>query len=137
MDKKQTGYESIDEYIADFPEDIQKRLQDMRATIKAAAPEATEKISYQMPTFYLNGNLVHFAAFKNHIGFYPVPSGIEAFKEELSVYENSKGGVRFPLNKPLPLDLVTRIVRFRVAENLKNAELKARKKKKPLANAVK
>ena len=137
MDKKHTGYESIDEYIADFPEDIQKRLRDMRATIKAAAPEATEKISYQMPTFYLKGNLVHFAAFKNHIGFYPVPSGIEAFKEELSAYENSKGGVRFPLSKPLPLDLITRIVRFRVAENQKTAELKARSKKKPLANAVK
>jgi uncharacterized protein YdhG (YjbR/CyaY superfamily) len=129
MDRNKAGYGSIDEYIATFPGDVQKKLQEMRTTIKKAAPEATEKISYQMPTFYLHGNLVHFAAFKNHIGFYPVPSGIEAFREELSAYENSKGGVRFPFSKPLPLDLITRIVRFRVAENLKNAELKARKKK--------
>jgi uncharacterized protein YdhG (YjbR/CyaY superfamily) len=123
-------YSSIDEYIATFPEDIQKKLQDIRATIKAAAPEAQEKISYQMPTYFLQGNLVHFAAFKNHIGFFPVPSGIEAFKDELSAYESSKGGVRFPLNQPLPLELITRIVKFRVAENLKHAELKVGKKKR-------
>jgi uncharacterized protein YdhG (YjbR/CyaY superfamily) len=123
-------YSSIDEYIATFPEDIQKKLQNIRATIKAAAPEAQEKISYQMPTYFLHGNLVHFAAFTNHIGFFPVPSGIEAFKDELSVYETSKGGVRLPLNQPLPLELITRIVKFRVAENLKHAELKAGKKKR-------
>jgi len=123
-------YSSIDEYIATFPEDIQKKLQDIRATIKAAAPEAQEKISYQLPTYFLQGNLVHFAAFKNHIGFFPVPSGMEAFKDELSAYETSKGGVRFPLNQPLPLELINRIVKFRVAENLKHAELKAGKKKR-------
>lgn len=110
---------TIDEYIAAFPSEVQERLQAMRATIHAAAPEATEKISYQMPTFYLHGNLVHFAAFKNHIGFYPVPSGIEAFREELSAYPQGKGSVQFPFDRPLPLDLVSRIVKFRVEENLK------------------
>jgi uncharacterized protein YdhG (YjbR/CyaY superfamily) len=130
MKSTSVTYSSIDEYIATFPEDIQKKLQNIRATIKAAAPEAQEKISYQLPTYFLKGNLVHFAAFKNHIGFFPVPSGMEAFKDELSVYETSKGGVRFPLNQPLPLELITRIVKFRVAENLKHAELKAGKKKR-------
>ena len=121
---------SIDEYIARFPEDIQDKLQEMRATIKAAAPAAQEKISYQMPTFYLNGNLVHFAAHTSHIGFYPAPSGIEAFKNELAGYKNSKGAVQFPLDQPLPLNLVAEIVKFRVAENIKQAESKAGKKKK-------
>jgi uncharacterized protein YdhG (YjbR/CyaY superfamily) len=102
----------------------------MRATIKAAAPDATEKISYQMPTFALKGNLVHFAAYKNHIGFYPAPRGIEAFKDELSKYKGAKGSVQFPIGEPLPLDLITRIVKFRVAENLKNAAEKSQKKKK-------
>jgi len=111
-------YQTINEYIATFPPETQELLQAMRAAIHAAAPEATEKISYQMPTFYLNGNLVHFAAFKNHIGFYPVPSGIEAFREELAVYPQGKGSVQFPFNRPLPLDLVRRIVQFRVTENL-------------------
>jgi uncharacterized protein YdhG (YjbR/CyaY superfamily) len=101
----------------------------MRATIKETAPEATEKISYQMPTFYLNGNLVHFAAFKSHIGFYPVPTGIEKFKKELSVYKTTKGAVQFPLDQPLPLDLVRKIVKFRVAENLRKAEEKSHQKK--------
>ena len=113
-----------------FLPDIGKKLQEMRATIKAAAPAAQEKISYQMPTFYLNGNLVHFAAHTSHIGFYPAPSGIEAFKRELAGYKNSKGAVQFPINEPLPLDLVTKIVKFRVEENLKIAESKASKKKK-------
>lgn len=130
MQNESASFGSIDEYIATFPEDIQKKLQTVRETIKAEAPEAQEKISYQMPTFYLHGNLVHFAAFKNHIGFFPIPSGIEAFKQELSAYETSKGGIRFPFNQPLPLDLITRMVKFRVAENLKKAELKAQKKKK-------
>lgn len=111
-------FQSIDDYIATFPEDIQPILKTLRATIKAAAPEATEKFSYQLPTFFLNGNLVHFAAFKNHIGFYPTPSGIEAFKEELSVYKGAKGSVQFPIDEPLPLELVSRIVQFRVAENV-------------------
>src|SRR5215510_7334356 len=121
MESKKVGFASTDEYIASLPEDIQKIIQEVRATIKAAAPDATEKISYQMPTFYLKGNLVHFAAFKNHIGFYPAPNGIEAFKDELSRYESGKGSAQFPLDKPLPLELVTKIVKYRAAENLKKA----------------
>ncbi|MDD4923212.1 MAG: DUF1801 domain-containing protein [Dehalococcoidales bacterium] len=109
-------YATIDEYIASFPANIQSILQQMRQTIHEAAPEAMEAISYQMPTFKLNGNLVHFAAFKNHIGFYPTPSGIEKFKTELSQYKWSKGAVQFPLDKPLPFDLVKKIVAFRVQE---------------------
>jgi uncharacterized protein YdhG (YjbR/CyaY superfamily) len=109
------------------PEDVQKKLKEMRATIRAAAPEATEIISYQIPTFYLKGNLVHFAAFKNHIGFYPTSSGIQAFKKELSIYEGAKGTVRFPIDKSLPLKLISKIVKFRVAENLKRAEVKSKK----------
>jgi uncharacterized protein YdhG (YjbR/CyaY superfamily) len=128
MKSNSTSYSSIDEYIATFPAEIQIKLEAVRATIKAAAPEAQEKISYQMPTFFLHGNLVHFAAYKNHIGLYPAPSGIEAFKQELSQYEGSKGTVRFPLDKPLPLDLISRITKYRVAENLKKAEIKASKK---------
>ena len=129
MKSKPGGYASIDEYIALFPKDIQKILKEIRATIKAAAPEAKEKISYQMPPLALKGNLVHFAAYKNHIGFYPQPSGIEAFKEELSIYENAKGSVQFPLDKPMPLKLIIRIVKFRVAENLERAEIKSSRKK--------
>lgn len=110
---------SVDEYIAAFPADIQDLLEQMRSVIKKAAPAAEEKISYAMPTYYLHGNLVHFAAFKSHIGFYPIPSGIDAFKEELSEYKSAKGSIQFPLNKPLPLDLVSKIVKFRVDENLK------------------
>ena len=117
MEQKKSGFTSIDEYIAAFPEETQKILEALRAVIKAAVPEAKEKISYQMPTFDLNGNLVHFAAFKNHIGFYPTPSGIEAFKQELSGYAGAKGSVQFPINQPLPLDLIRRIVEYRVAEN--------------------
>ncbi len=124
MDSRKAGFTSIDEYIATFPEPVQERLREMRATIKVAAPDATEKISYQMPTFFLKGNLVHFAAFKNHIGFYPTPQGIEAFKDELSVYEGAKGSVQFPLGQPLPLELVSRIVQFRAAENLKKSTKK-------------
>lgn len=129
MEPKKAGFTSIDEYIATFPEDVQTILQTLRATIKAAAPAAAEKISYQMPTFDLKGNLVHFAAFKNHIGFYPAPRGIEAFKEELSGYAGAKGSVQFPISEPLRLELISRIVRFRVEENLKKAESKSRKKK--------
>ena len=114
----------IDEYIAGFPKEIQKLLEQIRNTIKQAAPEAEEAIKYAMPTYVLNGNLVHFAAFKNHIGFYPVPSGIEAFKQELSVYKGAKGSVQFPLDKPMPLDLITKIVKFRVEENLVKAKTK-------------
>ncbi|MBS1508665.1 MAG: DUF1801 domain-containing protein [Bacteroidetes bacterium] len=118
---------SIDEYIAGFPNDIQKRLKDIRATVRKAAPEAEEAIKYAMPTFVLNGNLVHFAAFKNHIGFYPTPNGIESFKKELSAYKGAKGSVQFPLDQPLPLGLIERIVKYRVA---KNSELAKSKKKK-------
>jgi uncharacterized protein YdhG (YjbR/CyaY superfamily) len=110
---------SIDEYIATFPEEIQKILEELRATIRASAPDAEEKISYQMPTFALKGNLVHFAAWKNHIGFYPTSSGTQAFKNELSIYEGAKGSIKFPIEKPLPLELISKIVKFRVAENLK------------------
>jgi uncharacterized protein YdhG (YjbR/CyaY superfamily) len=126
MNNPNAGFQSIDEYIAAFPAEVQKRLQEIRSVIKSAAPQATEKISYQMPTFHLNGNLVHFAAFKNHIGFYPVPSGIEAFKRELSKYAQGKGSVQFPLDEPLPLALIRKIVKFRVAENLKKAPKSSR-----------
>ena len=129
MDSKKNGINSIDEYIATFPKDIQKILQELRATIKAAAPDSEEKISYQMPTFFLNGNLVHFAAFKKHIGFYPTPSGIEAFQKELSVYDGAKGSVQFPIDEPMPLKLISRIVKFRVAENIKKAKIKSVTKK--------
>lgn len=114
-------YTNIDEYIAQFPAEIQKILQEIRSVIKAAAPQAQEKISYQMPTFFLQGNLVHFAAFKNHIGFYPAPHGIEQFKAELSAYKGAKGSVQFPLGKPIPYDLIRRMVEFRVQENLAQA----------------
>ncbi len=129
MASDKLGFTSIDDYIAAFPDDIQTILQDMRHIIHAAAPDAVEKISYQMPTFAQQGNIVHFAAFKNHIGFYPAPRGIEAFADELSLYDGSKGAVRFPIDKPLPRDLITRIVQFRLAQNLEKAALKASKKK--------
>jgi uncharacterized protein YdhG (YjbR/CyaY superfamily) len=119
MDSTKPAYTSIDEYIAGFPEDIQQKLREIRKVIHETAPEATEKIAYQMPTFFLNGNLVHFAAFKNHIGFYPTPTGLDAFIEEISKYPHSKGAVQFPLDKPIPFDLVRHIVVFRREENLK------------------
>lgn len=113
---------TIDEYIAGFPSHVQSILQTIRETVRAAAPEATETIKYAMPTYVLNGNLVHFAAFKNHIGFYPVPSGIEKFKKELSGYKGAKGSVQFPLDEPMPYDLIRRIVEFRVKENKARAK---------------
>ncbi len=115
---------NIDEYIAAFPENVQELLQIMRATIQEAAPEATEAIAYAIPTFKQNGNLVHFAGYKNHIGFYPAPMGIEAFKEETAQYEAGKGTLQFPIDKPLPLDLVTRIVKFRIEKNLEKGKKK-------------
>jgi uncharacterized protein YdhG (YjbR/CyaY superfamily) len=127
MEAKKTPPKDIDEYIAKFPEDIQDTLQELRATIRESAPDAEETINYQIPTFTLKGNLVHFAAYKNHIGFYPTPSGIEKFKNELSIYEGAKGSVKFPINKPLPLDLISKIVSYRVAENLERAEKKLKK----------
>ena len=114
--------ETIDAYISSYDEVVQPILKELRRVIKEEAPDATEKISYQMPTFYLNGNLVHFAVQKNHIGFYPAPSGVAAFKEELTEYKTSKGAIQFQLTKPIPYELVRRIVRFRVEE--------AREKKK-------
>lgn len=112
--------ESIDAYIESFPEDVQKKLEELRRTIKEVAPEAEETISYRMPTFKLQGNLVHFAAFENHIGFYPTSSGIDAFEDELSEYKIGKGSVRFPLDEPVPYDLVREIVEYREAENTQN-----------------
>jgi uncharacterized protein YdhG (YjbR/CyaY superfamily) len=109
---------SIDEYIQESPPETREALEELRALIKAAAPDATETISYAIPTFDLNGrHLVHFAAFKRHIGFYPIPSAIEAFREELEPYKSGKGSAQFPLGKPLPVDLIQRIVEFRVVEN--------------------
>lgn len=127
MRTKQTSPKDIDEYIAGFPNDVQKILEKIRMTIRKAAPRAEETIKYQMPTFTLNGNLVHFAAFKNHIGFYPVPRGIEPFKDELSAYEGEKSTARFPLDKPIPFDLISKIVKFRV-KNLERAAAKGKKR---------
>lgn len=109
---------NIDDYIATFPQKLQVTLEKLRQTIRKAAPDATEKISYQMPTFYLDGNLVHFAAFKKHIGFYPAPSGISAFQDELMKYKTSKGAIQFPIDTAIPYTLVKKIVQFRVKENL-------------------
>lgn len=117
----------INEYIASFPENVQKLLEQVRSIIKKAAPEATEAISYAMPTFKLNGILVHFAAFQNHIGFYALPSGNEAFQKELSEYKTGKGSIQFPLDKPLPEALITKIVKFRAQENLEKALTKKKK----------
>lgn len=127
MMKKVTAPNDIDEYIAGFPSDVQKLLKKIRTTIRKAAPNAEEAIKYQMPTFVLNGNLVHFAAYKGHIGLYPAPRAIEKFKKELSAYEGSKGAVRFPLDKPIPYDLISRIVKFWVKNNLELAEEKRKK----------
>jgi uncharacterized protein YdhG (YjbR/CyaY superfamily) len=111
-------FETMDEYIKSFPKDVQSILEEMRKTIRKAAPQAAEAISYQMPTFKLNGkNLVHFAAFKNHIGFYPIPSAIKAFERELSQYKQGKGSVQFPIDRQIPYNLVRKIVIFRVKEN--------------------
>lgn len=122
MDK--TKPETIDQYIAEFPNEIQQLLNTIRAAIQQAAPAAQEAISYQMPTFKLNGNLVHFAGYKNHIGFYPAPSGIKEFESELANYQTSKGTVRFELDQPLPLDLIIKIVKYRAKANLDKAAAK-------------
>lgn len=121
---------TIDDYIAQFPPEIQKRLHAMRETIRKAAPEASEKISWAMPTFYQNGNLVHFAAFKKHIGFYPGADGIDYFRQRFDEggYSYSKGAVQFPLTRPLPLELIDEIVRFRAEQNKTPAPKKAGKK---------
>lgn len=114
-----TTFKDIDEYIGTQTPEVQILLKQMRQTIKKAAPEAEEVISYNMPAFKYQGMLVYFAAYKNHIGFYATPTGHSEFKEELSMYKQGKGSVQFPLTKPLPLDLITKIVKFRVTENLK------------------
>jgi len=129
MRTKQTPPKNIDDYIAGFPAEVQEILEKIRSTIRKAAPDAKETINYGIPTFTLNGNLVHFAGFKGHIGFYPTPSGIEKFKEELSVYEGAKGSVQFPLDKRMPFGLIRKIVKFRVQENLERAAAKGKKKR--------
>jgi uncharacterized protein YdhG (YjbR/CyaY superfamily) len=127
MNTKSAPPQSIDEYIAGFPANIQKILQEIRLTISQAAPDASEKISYGMPTFVLKGNLVHFAAFKNHIGFYSTPSGTTQFQQEMLGYKHAKGSIQFPLEKPMPFDLIAEIVKFRVEENLAKAAAKQKK----------
>ncbi|EGG31911.1 iron chaperone [Paenibacillus sp. HGF5] len=122
-------YGSIDEYISSCAPEVQGILQTLRRVIQESASHAKEKISYQMPTFDLHGNLVHFAAFKKHIGFYPAPSGIEAFQDELKEYHTSKGTLQFPIDQPLPYELIRRIVQYRVQQNLEKAESKAKKKR--------
>ncbi len=116
------GFKDIDSYIQTFPKDVQVLLQQLRETILKAAPQAEEAISYQMPTFKLKGNLVHFAAYRNHIGFYPAPSGLTEFQKEISKFKHSKGAVQFPLDKPLPFSLITKIVKYRVKKNLEKVK---------------
>ena len=127
MKTDQTAPANIDDYIAGFPQDIQAILETIRTIVREVATDAEETIKYQIPTFTLKGNLVHFAAFKKHIGFYPTPTGIEQFKAELSAYQGAKGSIQFPLDKPIPYDLIRQIVQFRVDENLKKAEDTRRK----------
>jgi uncharacterized protein YdhG (YjbR/CyaY superfamily) len=127
MKTDQTTPENIDDYIADFPPDVQVILEKIRATIRKAAPGAEEAIKYRLPTFVLSGNLVHFGAFKKHIGFYATPTGNKKFREELSVYEGAKGSVQFPLDKPIPFGLISKMVKFRVKENLERSVAKRKK----------
>jgi uncharacterized protein YdhG (YjbR/CyaY superfamily) len=119
-----TAIKTIDEYIAQFPKSTQVLLEKIRAIIKKAAPKAEEKISYGIPTFVLEKNLVHFGGYKSHIGFYPGAAGVEAFTKELAAYTFSKGAIQFPLDKPLPVGLITQIVKFRVLQNLEKAKSK-------------
>ena len=126
MKSRASSPTAIDEYIASFPPEVRARLSKMRATIRRHAPRAEERISYGIPTFFLDGNLVHFAAFARHIGFYPGPSGIAAFRKALSGFKGAKGSVQFPHDEPLPLDLVADVVKFRVAENAANEPVRPR-----------
>ena len=121
MESDRGGYSSIDEYISTFPMEVQKLLEECRAAIRAAVPDAQEKISYGMPAFALKGNVVHFAAHKNHVGLYPTPSGTDAFEAELSAYKRGKGSVQFPFGEPLPLELIGRIAKYRADENISKA----------------
>lgn len=130
MEAKKVKFDSIDQYIAAFPEETQKLLEALRSTIKAAAPGAVEKITYQMPTFDLNGrHLVFFSAWKHHIGIYPIPAGDETFQKEISQYKSAKSSLNFPIDKPLPVKLIRRFVQFRVAEDTDTAEIKPGRKK--------
>jgi uncharacterized protein YdhG (YjbR/CyaY superfamily) len=131
MSTEKPGPNTIDDYIAGFPVEVQEIIEQIRLTIRQAAPEAEETISYQIPTFVLEGNLVHFGAFKKHIGFYPTSSGIANFRKELAAYAGAKGSVQFPLDQPMPLELISKIVKFRVKENLAKAQAKRKKKKIP------
>ncbi|WP_061249207.1 iron chaperone [Leptospira alstonii] len=117
MQSKKLDFKNIDDYINRFPEDTRKILEELRSVIRDAAPKAEEKISYQMPAFAFYGNLVYFAAYKKHIGFYPTSSGIRAFQSELTKYKTSKGAVQFPIDQPLPFKLIAKIVKYRVKEN--------------------
>ena len=130
MEENKIVVKSIDEYVQLFPDDLQKKLTELRKVIRNAAPEATEKISYGMPTFYLYGNLVHFAAYQKHIGFYPGSSGIDAFIDRFEGYKVSKGTVQFPIDNPLPFDLIIEIVKYRVIQNLAWEEEKKSKRKR-------
>lgn len=128
MVEKKTGFNSVDEYIASFPEATQKVLEEVRATIKSAVPGAREKISYQIAAFELNGkSFIHFAGWKSHISIYPIPAGTAVFNKEVSQYADGKGTVKFPLAKPLPLKLINQIIKYRVADHLKNTETKSSK----------
>ncbi len=128
--KKVKTPKTVDEYISGYPEEVQKRLSDIRKAVKKAAPQAIEKIGYRMPAYTFKGMLVYFAAHTNHIGFYPGPSAIEIFKNELAGFETSRGTIQFPPDKNIPLKLITEIVKFRVNENIRKEELKALKKKR-------
>lgn len=131
MNRDRSTPQSVEEYIAGFPAEVQEILQQVRETVSEAAPDAEEAIKYGIPTLTLEGNLVHFGAFKKHIGFYPTPSGLEQFKDELAGYEGSKGAVRFPLDRPIPFDLIREIVKFRVKENLERAAARGKKRSMP------
>lgn len=124
---KRTQAETIDAYIITFPPETQKHLIQVRETIRKTAPQATETIKYAIPTFVLNGNLVHFAGYDHHIGFYPAPTGLVAFKKDLAPFKQGKGSVQFPLDKPMPLALIRKIVAYRVKQNLEKAKAKAKK----------
>lgn len=130
MKAEMMQFRDIDHYISTYPENVQGILKKMRETIHKAAPKAEEAIKYGLPTFVLNGNLVHFGGFKNHIGFYPAPSGIKEFAKELSAYDGSKGTIRFALDKPIPYPLISKIVKYRAAVNLEKAKAKVKPVKK-------
>jgi len=130
MEATATKFKTVDEYISTVPQQVKGLLKEFRKTIQKAAPQAEEVISYNMPAFKLHGMLVWYAAWKEHIGFYPTPSALEVFKKELLAYKGAKGSVQFPIDKPLPLNLVTKIVKYRVKENLEKSHIKAAKTKR-------